>query len=165
MIKLARFFTFFLNLTGHGLEVLNQWGILRFWGQENWEHRPAVQTVRIYAYYLVCTVWVWQSWRGEQYSDIWWKGCMEQKKKRLKVTDCPKRKNNLNDNMWAHPSRGHVVCLCCRVDYLINGLHGKIERHKLTDRSKPSLISKQDGCIISNGEMNKTFKKKKKVRS
>lgn len=26
---------------------------------------------------------------------------------------------------------GHVVCLCGRVDNLVNGLHGKVERHEL----------------------------------
>lgn len=39
--------------------------------------------------------------------------------------------------------RGHVARLGCRVDDLIDGLHGEVERHELAHRPQPCLLKCQ----------------------
>lgn len=48
-----------------------------------------------------------------------------------------------NDRHWLKPG-GHVVGLCCRVDDLVNGLHGEVKGHELTDGSQASLRGTTD---------------------
>ena len=41
-----------------------------------------------------------------------------------------------------HLSSRHIECFGGRVDHLVDGLHGEVERHELTDGTKTSLRGK-----------------------
>ena len=47
----------------------------------------------------------------------------------------------------AHLPCRHVVCLGCRIDHLVNGLHGEVEGHKFAHRTKTSLPRKTQQYI------------------
>lgn len=50
-----------------------------------------------------------------------------------------------NDGHRLKPG-GHVVGLRCRVDDLVDGLHGEVEGHELTDGSQASLRGTSVAC-------------------